>query len=309
MKGETIAGIAGFFTSFDRLLKSNFFANQDELKREYIGLAKDYSKLKELVEYEDKNAEQGSSDKLHLPGLQPSETDIVARLGQLQRIRRGTRIIREGANGTNVFFILAGKVDIFKSTSDGRKEHVCQLGEGNIIGEYGAFFNVKRTADVIVTQDVSAFVLNTKKLESHKQLLADLKSRITQFKSLQSASGLEGVPFAFIRGFFDMGEVKRFAREQDIFKQGDWAEAMYFILEGEVEVIKDKDHLRTLHKGDFFGEVALLKKTTRTATVRALSAVDALELNHLSFLKAIANNFSVAIRIDKIVKERLNRFR
>lgn len=66
----------------------------------------------------------------------------------------------------------------------------------------------------------------------------------------------------------------RFAPQQLIIKAGDPADCLYFILQGEVEVMVDTDanhqlRLTTLGSGTVFGEVALVSQKRRTADVRA----------------------------------------
>ena len=62
--------------------------------------------------------------------------------------------------------------------------------------------------------------------------------------------------------------------EHKIIKQNDKAGHMYFISSGECTVIvKDqnfkKQYVRILKEGDYFGEVALMTRAKRTATVTA----------------------------------------
>jgi glutaminase len=66
----------------------------------------------------------------------------------------------------------------------------------------------------------------------------------------------------------------RFAPHQLIIKADDPADCLYFILQGEVEVMVDTDadhqlRLTTLGSGTVFGEVALVSNKRRTADVRA----------------------------------------
>ena len=67
--------------------------------------------------------------------------------------------------------------------------------------------------------------------------------------------------------------------------KGEPAAAMYFIVSGELEVELAKRHLQ-FGAGDFFGELALLHKTMRSATVVTLTQCRLLTLtagdfNHL----------------------------
>lgn len=81
-----------------------------------------------------------------------------------------------------------------------------------------------------------------------------------------------------------IAEIMRYLRAQSvprgalIVRKGDPAHSMYFIAEGEVEVELAQENVR-LGEGQFFGEVAVLQKTSRTADVRATAATKLLVLD------------------------------
>lgn len=84
--------------------------------------------------------------------------------------------------------------------------------------------------------------------------------------------------------------VTRPARSDErIFAEGEFAESFFIILEGKVVITRDvgKGEVETvahLVAGDYFGEVALLKRTLlRTGTARAETATVLLEMNRLDF--------------------------
>lgn len=63
---------------------------------------------------------------------------------------------------------------------------------------------------------------------------------------------------------------------QVLFREGDEAQEMYVLIEGEMEVLKSGKHgidarVALLGPGDWFGEMAILDVQRRSATVRALS--------------------------------------
>jgi CRP-like cAMP-binding protein len=66
-------------------------------------------------------------------------------------------------------------------------------------------------------------------------------------------------------------------------REGEPAQEFFVIIEGEAEVTKDGQHLRTLSDGDFFGEIALLVDIPRTATVTATTPLRFFVLTRQSF--------------------------
>ncbi len=69
--------------------------------------------------------------------------------------------------------------------------------------------------------------------------------------------------------------IRNYGPGEPVFKQGDPGSGMYIIIEGSVGIFLDIPHqapkqLSTLGDGDFFGEIALLDSSPRTAAATAL---------------------------------------
>lgn len=94
-----------------------------------------------------------------------------------------------------------------------------------------------------------------------------------------------------------------------IFSQGDLGTEMFIIQEGEVHIIKHingESHLLSkLEKGDFFGEMALLENTARTADAVAVSDVKVLAINGSRFDEMLRKNPEIAVRIIRKYSKRL----
>src|SRR5579859_5218638 len=83
-------------------------------------------------------------------------------------------------------------------------------------------------------------------------------------------------------------------------REGDIADCMYVVLEGQVSVhkINDAKHIvtiATLGPGDFFGEMALLDEGTRSATVVAQDPCSLFVLDRTAFLKVLDQENSRAV--------------
>ncbi|WP_372365145.1 cyclic nucleotide-binding domain-containing protein [Candidatus Uabimicrobium sp. HlEnr_7] len=63
--------------------------------------------------------------------------------------------------------------------------------------------------------------------------------------------------------------VKNFAKGEVIFSEGSWGNEAFVICEGETQILKGETCLATLKRGDIFGEMAIISKERRSATVVA----------------------------------------
>ena len=63
------------------------------------------------------------------------------------------------------------------------------------------------------------------------------------------------------------------------------ADMAYVLLAGEVEVRKDRESVATLPPGQVFGEIALLERTLRSASIVATSPITVLRLDAASLQK------------------------
>jgi len=84
-------------------------------------------------------------------------------------------------------------------------------------------------------------------------------------------------------------EVARQADEIDVeagkrlISEGRFGYEFFVIENGKAEVVSDEKHVADLGPGDFFGEMALLGNTTRSADVIASTAVTAMVMTDTAF--------------------------
>ena len=89
-----------------------------------------------------------------------------------------------------------------------------------------------------------------------------------------------------------------------IVRHGDPADSMFFIMSGEVEVELQPRPV-TLKKGAYFGEIALLKETTRTATVTTLTDCHLLALDVGDFKRLMTTYPAIQENVMKLADNRL----
>ena len=109
----------------------------------------------------------------------------------------------------------------------------------------------------------------------------------------QNIEGSESAQGLSLSGFSDLLaenlQNKYFPKGHVVYKEGDKGHHMFFINSGSVEAYT-KDGARTIRKaGDFFGEGALLHpKQIRSATIRCITPVHAIQINREYFEKYLA---------------------
>ena len=102
---------------------------------------------------------------------------------------------------------------------------------------------------------------------------------------------------------------KTFNDAEVIIRQGDAGDVMYEILDGQVEVLQEREgeeiRLAILDKGDFFGEMSIFERETRSATVRAHGRVRVLTVDKKILLRRISEDPSLALRILERMSRRI----
>jgi CRP-like cAMP-binding protein len=110
----------------------------------------------------------------------------------------------------------------------------------------------------------------------------------------------------------DLEEIAKIADELD-FKEGKSlttegaaGREFFVIVEGTAEVTRGRRKLRTLSDGDFFGEISLITRLPRTATVTTVSPVRALVVTDRSFRSLLERQPTIQSKVLKALGDRLD---
>jgi CRP/FNR family transcriptional regulator, cyclic AMP receptor protein len=94
-----------------------------------------------------------------------------------------------------------------------------------------------------------------------------------------------------------------------IFREGDSEDTMYFIKEGKVEISKKmgdaEQVIAFLGQNDFFGEMALLSKSPRSASARAVKDTTVIAFNRKQFLILLKTRGEIVLKIIEVLIQRL----
>lgn len=107
----------------------------------------------------------------------------------------------------------------------------------------------------------------------------------------------------------ELSRERRLAAREVVFEEGDLGDALFVIGAGELEVVRGEQVLATLRAPQFFGEMSLVDKEYRSATVRAKTDAVLLQLtaeNLTTFRKNFRDGFTfVVVNIARVLSARL----
>jgi len=213
--------------------------------------------------------------------LAPAVLEDVINAFQETTSVQGTDLIRQGDQGDCLYIIRDGEVDVFVnrpgpdgSVAPGKGTRVVSLGNGKLFGELALMYMAPRAATVTVkspscrlwTLDREPFRMllvqaSQKKMEQYEGWLheIDILKALNQYELSKISECLES-------DCYDAGE--------NIITQGQAGEKFFILEEGTCAAFingpEGEKQVKTYtQKGDYFGELALLRNEPRNATVRA----------------------------------------
>jgi putative peptide zinc metalloprotease protein len=116
---------------------------------------------------------------------------------------------------------------------------------------------------------------------------------------------LAGLPGASLAAMASHQEIERFDPGQLVFTAGDAGDRFYLVRSGRLRAIApDGSEFGTIVPGEGFGELALLDRTNRSATVEALEPVELWSLRRGHFNRWVAERYEISARIRASRSER-----
>jgi len=193
---------------------------------------------------------------------------------------------------------------------------VAELGAGDLFGEMTCMSLYPRSATVQAVTDCTMLEMLRNVLDI-MQRNKNFRAQIDKsYRQRALDSHLRGVPvFAsltdeFISSLRDKVELVRFAKGQVICKQGDVADSFYLVRIGFVKVSQKHPGgemvLAYLSRGDYFGEIGLLKGDVRTATCTALDHVELVRISGEDFSRMMDQFPEIRRKMEAVEQERLD---
>jgi len=122
---------------------------------------------------------------------------------------------------------------------------------------------------------------------------------------------IKGVPLFASASKQELAEIAGIADEIDLpegkvlIREGDTGREFFVLIEGSAEVARAGKKVASIGPGDFFGEISLIAKTPRNATITTTSPVRTLVITDRAFRQLLDHAPQIQIGVLTALAERL----
>ena len=203
------------------------------------------------------------SNNSFLKSLNDKNKEDIMKEIRLAKIQSNKIIIKEGFKGRFLYIIKKGLVELIKDNVSKKK-----LTKGESFGEYALLNDSLRTYTIKSISECELWILD--RISFRKIIdassLENFKENKKFINSISFFHALENYQISLLCSALYK---EMYVANQIIAKEGEEANCIYIIKEGEVNCVKEGRIIRTLSKGENFGERSIFLDSTRSLDVIA----------------------------------------
>ncbi|CAI7655615.1 unnamed protein product [Penicillium glandicola] len=206
------------------------------------------------------------------------------------------KVISQGDAGDYFYIVEKGNFDIYIHPSgavqpgpDGLGNKVASTGPGGSFGELALMYNAPRAATVISTEPKST-LWALDRVTFRRILMDSAFQRRRMYEAF-----LEEVPLLSSLKPYERSKIAdaldtiKYPANSTIIHEGDPGDAFYLLESGEAEATKNgvSGPVKNYHRGDYFGELALLDDKPRQASITTKTDVKVARLGRDGFKRLL----------------------
>ncbi|XP_017723636.1 PREDICTED: cAMP-dependent protein kinase type II-alpha regulatory subunit [Rhinopithecus bieti] len=233
------------------------------------------------------------------PDEEEEDTDPREQLSQVldamfeRIVKADEHVIDQGDDGDNFYVIERGTYDILV-TKDNQTRSVGQYDNRGSFGELALMYNTPRAATIVATSEGSLWGLD--RVTFRRIIVKNNAKKRKMFESfIESVPLLKSLEVSERMKIVDVIGEKIYKDGERIITQGEKADSFYIIESGEVSILirsktkSNKDggnqevEIARCHKGQYFGELALVTNKPRAASAYAVGDVKCLVMDVQAF--------------------------
>jgi predicted acylesterase/phospholipase RssA/CRP-like cAMP-binding protein len=229
----------------------------------------------------------------------------------------GEVLVAQGDAADTVYFIESGRMSASKSTPQGEVV-VGTVEAGHVIGEVTVVAGGLRTATLQALGEVAVLEIDRADFEdwlnSHPEMADhvsdEARERVDRTNVATMVAELMGsTDQEVVQHVVDRVGWRRLEAGEVLFHQGDVADAAYFVVGGRVSVyvVDDGDErlVAELGRGEVVGELGLLDRAPRSATVRAVRDTTLASFSSSTFEELVATSPLMMLNVTRRILTRL----
>jgi CRP-like cAMP-binding protein len=209
--------------------------------------------------------------------LSTAEAAVVGTLFERLELGADETAVRAGDEADALFLVESGTLEVRTGG-----ERLARLGPGDAFGEIGLVAQAPRSADVVAVEPSTVLRLDRERYLTFLGSLPDVRVRAAASTVERLRGGASSLLATLAQGDAALlgSHMEQLTVQggETIVRAGDEPDGFYLVVSGEVEVRGER-----LGPGEFFGELALLDETTRSADVVAAAPSTLLRLDRPGF--------------------------
>ena len=210
-----------------------------------------------------------------------------------KRFKGGDYVIKEGEQGDVVYLVDTGELDCEKTFKKGDKPTFLKTYyPGESFGELALLYNAPRAATIKAKTDCIFWALD-------RGTFNNIVKEAAVKKREKYENSLKNVPILSTIDAYELGQIcdavnsEKANKGDYIIKQGEKGDKFFILDEGEAYAAKvfnpgePEQNVKDYKKGDYFGELALLRDEPRAASVIAKTDCRLITLDRLAFKRLL----------------------
>lgn len=190
-------------------------------------------------------------------------------------VQAGDVICKQGEASCAFYVIESGEYQARTTLSKREKEQVFEFHNRGVFGEYALMYNTGQNATIICISSGILWILD-KNIFMRGLFLGQRRRHALYDDFVRKLNFLNDLPQEAKKRIPDCLQTRIYQKDEWIIQQGDReARGFYIIEEGSVvvtQIVKGVEReIRRLETMDYFGEVALVQDSRRTANIKVLS--------------------------------------
>uniref|UniRef100_A0A8C7ABE9 cGMP-dependent protein kinase n=1 Tax=Neovison vison TaxID=452646 RepID=A0A8C7ABE9_NEOVI len=204
-----------------------------------------------------------------LKRLDPQQIKDMVECMYGRNYQQGSYIIKQGEPGNHIFVLAEGRLEVFQG-----EKFLSSIPMWTTFGELAILYNCTRTASVKAITNVKTWALDREVFQNIMRRTA--QARDEQYRNfLRSVSLLKNLPEDKLTKIIDCLEVEYYDKGDYIIREGEEGSTFFILAKGKVKVTQSTEGhdqpqlIKTLQKGEYFGEKALISEDVRSANIVA----------------------------------------